>query len=139
MTGSALGTFHHVGMAVPSIARAAKGLCAVLHARLESDVIHDPHQGVRIQFVSAGGLRIELLEPAATPSPIDGILKRGIGLYHLGYEVDDLEKKLSECASMGMKVVSPPKPAAAFDHRRVAFVMHQGMMIELIERAEAAA
>ncbi len=128
-----IGTFHHVGLAVREIGSAREFYERSLGATIESEVYHDPAQGVRIQFILVGGLRIELLAPAADPSPLDGILKRGVGLYHAGYETATFDQTLQRLTRSGMTLVSPAKPAVAFDGRRVAFVMGQGLMVELIE------
>lgn len=125
--------FHHVGVAVQRIADSVSLLQGLAGATLEGGPVTDPQQGVNIQFLRLGDLRVELLEPAAAPSPLDGILKRGISLYHVCYEVDDLESQLDSMVSAGARLVSPPKPAVAFNQRRVAFVMAQNLMIELLE------
>lgn len=132
-----IGTFHHVGVAVHDLQTAAAQFRDVLGAVVESDVIHDEIQQVRLQFVRLGGLRIELLEPAADRSPLDALLKRGIAFYQVCYEVNDLDVSLDRLKAGGAKVVSEAKPAVAFDQRRVAFVMCQGVMIELLEAAHA--
>ena len=133
MADSPLGPLHHVGVAVRDIKAAAAQFEALLGADVESDIIHDPLQGVRAQFLTIGGLRIELLEPAADPSPLDSVLKRGVALYHTCHEVADLDATLARLTASGVKVVSPPKPAIAFANRRVAFIICQGMIIELLE------
>lgn len=127
------GRFHHVGVAVKNIAQAASELSALFSAESESDVFHDENQGVRVKFMRLGDLRIELIEPAGTPSPVDSILKRGIAFYQVCYEVDDLGAELARLEAGGVSVLSPPKPAVAFGNRRVAFVMHEGLIIELLE------
>lgn len=134
-TMSDFGRFHHLGVAVQNLAEAASGLCGLFSATVESEVFHDVNQGVRLQFILLGGLRLELLEPAATPSPLDNVLKRGVAIYHAAYEVDGLDERLSDLVSHGVVIVSPPKSAIAFQGRRVAFIMWKGVMIELIEAA----
>lgn len=132
-TTTDFGRFHHLGVAVHNLAEAASGLCSLFSATVESEVFHDVNQGVRLQFLLLGGLRIELLEPAATPSPLDNFLKRGVAIYHAAYEVDGLDQRLSDLVSQGVVVASPPKSAIAFQGRRVAFVVWKGVMVELIE------
>ncbi len=134
MTGdSTIGRFHHVGVAVRSIDSAAETMGRQFGAGSRSEVVHDPEQGVRVCFLSLGEVRIELIEPAAEPSPIDGVLKRGMGLYHVCYEVDDLDGVLARLRGDGAALVAPPRPAAAFGGRRIAFVMSGGVMVELLE------
>jgi methylmalonyl-CoA/ethylmalonyl-CoA epimerase len=126
-------TFHHVGVAVRDLGRAVESLRQLFPNAAITPVVDDPNQGVRIQFLRLGDLRVELLEPLANPSPVDAILKRGIGLYHVCFEIDDLEECLTQWVEAGATLLSPAKPARAFDNRRVAFVMCQGLMIELLE------
>lgn len=131
-----IGRFHHVGVAVRAIESMRAFLTQALGGEVASEAFCDSNQGVRIQFVRVGSLMIELLEPAASPSPVDAVLARGIGVYHVCYEVESLDdalSKLTAAKSARVTVVSPPKPAVAFGGRRVAFVMHQGLMIELID------
>lgn len=128
-----IGKMHHVGVAVQDLRQASDGFCQLFGATVESEVYHDVNQGVKLMFLNMGGLRYELLEPAANPSPLDGVLRRGISVYHVGYEVSGLDGRLAELASRGAILVSPPKPAVAFGGRRVAFVMWHGLMVELID------
>ncbi|HKQ46827.1 MAG TPA: VOC family protein [Phycisphaerae bacterium] len=133
MTGTPFGRFHHVGMAVQNTGQAMGLLRALLGAEPEGPRYEDSNQGVFVQFLRAADLRIELLEPAGSPGPLDSILRRGIALYHICYEVDDLDERLLGLVNGGANLLSAPKPAVAFGGRRVAFVMVQGLMIELVE------
>ena len=132
-----LGRFDHVGVAVREIRQSVDMFARIYGAKVESELFHDPRQGVRIQFIRLGNLRVELLEPAAEPSPVDGVLKRGVALYHICHEVDDLDKALGELAAAKVTIVSPAKPAVAFNGRRVAFVMCQGLLGGLLESSPA--
>ncbi len=132
-----LGRFHHVGVAVREISQSVEMFARIFGAKVDSELFHDPHQGVRIQFIRLGDLRVELLEPAAEPSPVDGVLKRGVALYHICHEVDDLDAALGDLAAAKVTIVSPAKPAVAFGGRRVAFVICQGLLVELLETRPA--
>jgi methylmalonyl-CoA/ethylmalonyl-CoA epimerase len=127
------GTFHHVGVAVKDLEAAAEQFESAFGATRLSEVLHDEEQGVRLLLMEQGNLQIELLEPAGKPSPLDSILKRGIGIYHVCHEVEDLDAELIRLGEAGVTLVSPPKPAIAFGGRRVAFVMCHGLMVELLE------
>ncbi|MBX3395368.1 MAG: VOC family protein [Phycisphaerae bacterium] len=133
-----LGPFHHVGVAVADIEQAARFYEAAYGAKAEPDEFEDPLQQVKIRFMLVGGLRIELLQPLTAEASLNGLLRRGIALYHTCHEVTDMEAALDHLRSSGVMIVSPPKPAIAFGGRRVAFTMYQGMMIELLESAAAA-
>jgi methylmalonyl-CoA/ethylmalonyl-CoA epimerase len=135
MTGGVhqLGVFDHAGVAVANLEDSVKFYQEVLGGIAEPDEFTDPLQQVRIRFINLGGTRIELLQPLGPDSHLHGMIRRGIGLYHLCYRVQDLDGELTRLQSEGVMVISPPKPAKAFGGRRVAFTMHQGLMIELLE------
>jgi hypothetical protein len=56
-------------------------------------------------------------------------------MYHLAFEVDDLDETLSTARSqLGALVLRPPTPAPAFGGRRIAFVMMRNRaVVELID------
>ena len=135
MSEPRLGRFDHVGIAVANLELAVETYVRSLGAVAEAATFLDEKQQVRLRFLNLGGMRIELLQPDSERSPLNNILKRGIGIYHVCHEVDDLDAELERLKAEGVKVISPPKPAVAFGNRRVAFTMCQGLMVELLEAA----
>ena len=135
MSEPRLGRFDHVGIAVANLEHAVETYVRSLGAVAETETFSDENQQVRLRFLNLGGMRIELLQPDSERSPLNNILKRGIGIYHVCHEVDDLDAELERLKAEGVKVISPPKPAVAFGNRRVAFTMCQGLMVELLEAA----
>ncbi len=134
-----LGAFHHVGVAVKDIRAATARFSESYGAVADSEIFHDENQRVYVQLMKMGDLRIELLAPAAERSPVDQILDKGIAVYHVCHEVDDMEGTLQRLTKAGARTISPPKPAVAFDNRRVAFVMCEGFIVELLESAASPA
>lgn len=125
--------FHHVGMACRKIAAELPEL-AIAGYSPEGPLFEDPIQRVRIQFVSGGGPRLELIEPAGTESPVAGILKRGSKFYHLAYEVDRFDDAIASFRAQQYFPLSSPAPAVAFDMRHVVFLASATLtLIELIE------
>jgi methylmalonyl-CoA/ethylmalonyl-CoA epimerase len=62
-------------------------------------------------------------------------LRRGVKLYHVCYETDDLDDALATLREAGHRTVSAPAAAVAFDGRPVAFVMLRTRnLIELLQR-----
>lgn len=132
--------FHHTGIAVEDIAKGAAWWTSFAGYRQESAIIHDPVQKVRVQFfVRDDGHRIELVEPAADDSPVRRFLgSEAGGLYHLCYEVDDLDAKMAELRAAGAFPLGKPQPAVAFDGRAIVFMMTPGRQIlELVQAATA--
>jgi methylmalonyl-CoA/ethylmalonyl-CoA epimerase len=95
----------HLGIAVPSIDDAAVLYRDVLGLASEgTEVIED--QRVRVMFFTLGQVRIELLEPTTDDSPIARFLaRRGPGLHHVAYRVDDLPATLAALKAAGMKLI----------------------------------
>ena len=136
LTGKAV--LHHLGFVVPSISTVAKGFAASISARWDSRIIHDPIQRVRVSFFTPVDTRnpvFELIEPASEASPVSNFLRKGGGLHHVCYEIDDLESGLREARGAGLVMVAAPAPAVAFNGRRIAWVCSkEHLLIELLER-----
>lgn len=126
---------HHIGIVVPEIQPAAD-FYANLGFHHEGRPVHDPVQKVKIQFMRDGGnaSRIELLEPAAADSPVIEALKRGGGLNHMCYEVENIEEALPALKAAGSTVISRIVPAPAISDCRVVFLFNRLYGIfELVE------
>ncbi len=118
--------FHHVGLAVRSIADSI-GPC--------EGVVHDRVQQVSVAFVDLNGVCVELIEPAARPSPITASLDHGQPLVHLCFEVADLTRAIAAGRAAGFHKLARPVPAPAFDGRRIAWIYSRTYgLVELLER-----
>jgi len=126
----------HIGIAVRSFAERIplyRDLLGVPLVR-EEDV---PSEGVRVAFLGAGETHVELLEPLGGKGPIaDFLKKRGEGIHHLCFAVDDIEKALERVRAAGLTVIGDaPRPGAG--GCRVAFLHPRstgGVLIELSEK-----
>jgi methylmalonyl-CoA/ethylmalonyl-CoA epimerase len=131
-------TFHHIGFVVASIQASVDGFLQSLQAEWDGTIFHDPNQLVRVTFLHSrqpGNPVVELVEPAGEKSPVIPFLKRGGGLHHLCYEIDDLEEQLRLSRGQGGLVVRPPLPAVAFAGRRIAWVYTKNkLLLEYLER-----
>ncbi len=89
-------TFHHVGVAVKSIAKALDYYLGVFGFRQVSEPIEVPSENVWVCFVEADpGVLIELVEGIGEESPVKNIVSQfGAGPYHLCYQVPDLDLAL---------------------------------------------
>lgn len=126
---------HHVAIAVESLEAARPVYEGALGMAAESvEFVAD--QKVNVLVLFAGTQRIELVEPAADDSPISGFLaKRGAGLHHLAYRVEDLERALDVLRAAGVRMIDEsPRPGA--HGTRIAFVHPKatgGVLTELVE------
>jgi methylmalonyl-CoA epimerase len=126
---------HHVAIVVPSVAEAARAYVGALGFTAHP-VEHVADQKVNVLVCFAGKQRIELVEPAASDSPVTNFLqKRGPGLHHLAYEVEDVAAALAAVQQAGLRVIDEtPRPGA--HGTKIAFLhpsaMH-GVLTELVE------
>lgn len=128
---------HHIGFVVASIRDSAPGFVCSLGANWDEVVFADPDQKVKVTFLKTalGDVLIELVEPNAEDAPVSNFLReKGQGLHHLCYEVDRLEEALPELRSKGALIAKPPKPAVAFERRRIAWLLTaEKLLLELLE------
>jgi methylmalonyl-CoA/ethylmalonyl-CoA epimerase len=131
-------TLHHLGFIVADIAAGMEGFVRSLAATWDGRVFEDPYQKVKVAFLSTrlGDPQIELVEPATDDSPVRRFLtERGGGLHHVCYEVGDLEEQMAEMKARRCVIVRRPKPAVAFDGRRIAWMITpEKLLIELLEK-----
>ena len=95
----------HIGIAVSSIEESRKFYEEVLG--LECYKVEEvPDQKVKVAFFMVGEVKIELLEPTCPDSPIAKFLeKKGPGIHHLAYFVDNINEALKECESKGVQLI----------------------------------
>lgn len=137
-------TLDHVGIAVRSLEGQSAFYENVLGAHLEG-VESVPEQHVRVAFYAVGEgesrVHLELLEPTDPSSPIAAFIdKRGEGLHHLAYRVDDLAARLRDLKAAGVRLTDEA-PRAGARGARVAFVhpkASQGVLTELCEHSPSA-
>jgi methylmalonyl-CoA/ethylmalonyl-CoA epimerase len=128
---------HHVGFVVKSIDGTASSFIRSLNGSWDGTIFHDPIQRVKVAFLSIPGsdVQIELVEPAGDQNPVQAFLGQGGGLHHLCYEVEDCDEMLAVTRQRGGIVVRRPKPAVAFEGRRIAWVLTaEKLLLEFLEK-----
>jgi len=130
----------HIGVAVVSIDDALDIYRALgLSEAHREDV---PSQKVRTAFLPVGESSIELLEPTSEDSPVAKFLaRRGGGVHHVCFSVDDLDAALEDLSSRGFRLLHKAGVPGA-GGKRIAFLhpdAGQGLLIELSETAKAPA
>jgi methylmalonyl-CoA/ethylmalonyl-CoA epimerase len=127
-------TLDHIGIAVKSLEAAkiyeALGLTVEHVETVET-------QGVRTAFLSAGEANIELLEPTGPQSTVAKFIeKRGEGIHHICFRVDNIEAQLERLKKMGYRLINEA-PVTGAHGCRVAFLhpaAGNGVLIELSEK-----
>jgi methylmalonyl-CoA/ethylmalonyl-CoA epimerase len=123
----------HVGIAVKRIDELLPFYRDVLGLR---DSPLDDSDGARIAGLAAGDSLVELLEPREPGSPIAKFLdKRGPGIHHICFTVDDLDATLSRCRAAGVTLIDET-PRVGAEGKRIAFLHPKstgGILIELSE------
>ncbi len=132
-----IGHLHHIAYAVRDIRAYFENFLRPVFSTVEiGEIYDDPIQKVRVAFVSVGrGPLIELVEPVGERSPVLQFVgsARG-GLYHVCYEVQDLDEELRRLRRQRCLPLSKPVPAVAFGGQRIVFLMTpQRDLIELVE------
>jgi methylmalonyl-CoA/ethylmalonyl-CoA epimerase len=127
--------FHHIGVAVRDLAKSVPVYENLFEYRLTSGPFDDPIQNVSVCFLSRGegDSALELIAPLGPDSPIDRILKKGGGPYHICYQVPDINLAVADLTSKGSMLLSGPVPAVAFEMREIAWLMTEAGLIELVQ------
>lgn len=112
---------HHVGVAVTDLDEAVATYERLLGGRLEHRERVD-EQGVEAASMRVGGSRVELLAPLGDDTPVGRFLaKRGPGMHHIAYEVDDVGVALADLAARGAVLIDE-EPRRGLFGLQVAFV-----------------
>ncbi len=136
MEQSPLG-IHHVGIAVPSIDEAMHFYGDKLGLALV-DSVDLPDRQLKVAFVQAANMLIELLEPTDPDSTVSRFLeRRGPGLHHLCFGTPDIREHLRDLRDKGVELIDDvPRPGA---HGEVAFLQPSaalGVLVELLQATE---
>jgi len=96
----------------------------------------DDADGARIAGVAAGESLVELLEAQSPDTPIGKfVTRRGPGIHHICFAVDDLDGTLERCKAFGIRVIDAV-PRVGAEGKRIAFLhpaSTAGVLIELSE------
>jgi len=129
---------HHVGYVVSSIALSIDGWRSAVSPVSVSPAFDDIIQGARVIFLDlpAPAVKLELIEPLGPQSPVAAFERKGGGLHHLCFEVDDLDQQISKMKAFKAMLIRHPQPAIAFGGRRIAWMItREKLLVEYLERA----
>jgi methylmalonyl-CoA epimerase len=129
----------HVGVAVENIDAAL----ALYRDTLGMPLVHREtvaEQGVDAALVDVGDGHVELLQPLGPDTAVGKFLaRRGAGLHHVAYRVEDVEETLSKLAAAGLKLIDE-HPRTGIRGSRVAFLHPSstgGVLTEIVQPQEA--
>ena len=127
---------HHVGVAVADLDEAVASYERLFGAEVEHrETVAD--QGVEAASLRVGEGRVELLASLGPETPVGKFLaKRGPGMHHLAFEVDDVGSELDRLAADGAPLIDE-RPRVGLFGLEVAFVHPDatgGMLAELVGR-----
>jgi methylmalonyl-CoA/ethylmalonyl-CoA epimerase len=121
----------HIGIAVEALAESVPFFRDILGL---AEVALDDSDGASIVGFSAGEPLVELLEAEDPGSPIARFLaKRGPGIHHICFSVDDLDAMLERCRRAGVQLIDE-KPRIGAEGKRIAFLHPKstaGVLVEL--------
>lgn len=125
----------HIGIAVEDLDAARKLYGELLGFEL-GEVEELPDRQLKICFVKVGEANVELLWPTAPDSAVGKfIAKKGPGIHHMCYRVDDVQAKLDELKAAGVKLIDEQARPGAHD-MLVAFIHPKstgGVLTELAQ------
>ena len=129
---------NHIGIAVPSLADQIPFYRDVLGlAFLGEETVEE--QKVRVAMFQCGEVKIELLEPTAADSPIAVFLeKKGTGIHHVAYAVEDIDATLVSLKEQGVKLIDE-EARTGIRQSRVAFLHPAAtgaVLTEIVQPAE---
>jgi methylmalonyl-CoA/ethylmalonyl-CoA epimerase len=131
------GRIDHIGVAVENLDAAI----ALYGESFQMELAHREtveSQGVEAVLLDVGDGHVELLAPLGPDTPVGKYLaKKGPGMHHVAYAVDDIDAALKSVAAAGIELIDSA-PRVGIRDSRVAFLQPRstgGVLTEIIEPA----
>ena len=125
----------HIGIAVKSLEESSE-LFGRLFGTARYKVEKVASEGVSTAFFMVGDTKIELLEATGVDSAISKfIAKRGEGVHHIAYEVDDINAEIKRLTGQGFEVLGA-SPREGADNKLICFLHPRstnGVLVELCQ------
>jgi len=135
-----LSTIDHIGIAVEDIDSAV----SMYRDALKLELVHREtitEQGVEAVLFDVGDGHVELLRPLGPETAVGKFLsRRGPGIHHIAYRVDDVEAAIGELAAAGLRLIDE-RPRRGIRNSRVAFLHPAstgGVLTEIVQPAAEA-
>lgn len=131
------GEIDHIGVAVEDLDAALEIYNEKFEMRIQYRETVES-QGVEAVLLEVGGGHIELLRPLGPDTPVGKfIAKRGTGMHHVAYRVEDVQAELDRLGAMGVELIDQT-PRIGIQGSTVAFVHPAsagGVLTELVKPA----
>lgn len=122
--------FHHIGIATYDINSTLSKIKKYFDVIEISDLVYDSNQDANVCMITLdNNVKLELISGKI----VENILKKRQYLYHTCYLVNDIDKTINELVSDGAFLIKEPVEAILFNKKRVAFLMWDLGLIELLE------
>lgn len=125
----------HIGIAVADLGEAINTYERLLDTECYKREMVE-HQQVETAFFRTGESKVELLGATGADSVIAGYVeKKGEGMHHVAFEVEDIRSEMERLRGEGFTVLSE-EPSLGADHKLVAFVHpgdNHGVLVELCQ------
>jgi len=125
----------HVAIAVKNLDEAIERFSRLSGVR-EYHIETVEEQSVRVAIFKVGESRIELTEPTSPDSPVAKFIeKRGEGIHHIAFEVDDIENQIAKISESGFQLVDAV-PKLGANNCLIAFIhpkSFNGVLVELTQ------
>ena len=125
----------HIGIAVKNIKDALKFYSDILGLKLEGEEVIS-EQKVKTAFLPIGDTEVELLESTEPDGPVAKFIERkGEGIQHIAFKVNDIEAALKELEEKGIRMIDR-KPRIGAGNKKIAFLHPKdtfGVLVELCE------
>lgn len=124
----------HIGIAVKKLSESIPLFEKLLNSPCyKTEVVES--EKVNTGFFHTGDSKIELIEAYAPGSPIEKFIeKRGEGLHHIAFEVEDIEEEITRLKNEGFLFINE-SPKEGADNKMVCFLhpkQTNGILIELV-------
>lgn len=125
----------HIGIAVKKIEESNHLFTKLFNKKAYKEEIVSS-EGVTTSFFQLGETKIELLEATSDDSPIARFIqKKGEGIHHIAYEVEDIALEMQRLKNEGFTLIND-QPKRGADNKMVCFLHPKdtnGVLIELCQ------
>ncbi|MCD6567711.1 MAG: VOC family protein [Dehalococcoidia bacterium] len=127
----------HLGLAVKDLEKTMVFYRSVLRLDPAEPIVGGNERDLSVSLVKVGDATLELIQPIKETSVMAKYLeKRGEGIHHVCFEVDDIDAELEWMKSKGLEALGTPKPGAegmsVFLHPKST----HGILIELVQKGK---